>query len=90
MAEGTRLLSGRGSKARRGFESRPLRRKALVFGRNVDGVSDRSETVLNPKRASGSAGKGVPGTESALEYAPVFSHFLPEGSVVASKSGVDH
>jgi hypothetical protein len=26
VAEGTRLLSGRGAKLRRGFESRPLRR----------------------------------------------------------------
>lgn len=32
MAEGTRLLSERGSQARRGFESRPLRKKDAPSG----------------------------------------------------------
>ena len=30
MAEGTRLLSGRGAKLRRGFESRPLRKSSIM------------------------------------------------------------
>ena len=60
MAEGTRLLSGRRSKAYRGFESLPLRELRAMLWR-VEERCGAEALDASPGRSEVSAGYAAPG-----------------------------